>query len=1059
MNYIIGMSVTQKHQISIQENLAYAAGSIVVYYSYKENQQEKYLIGKAQVHAILISRDGTHVFTGEQATKNPAVNIFKLTDEREINISQQLKGHKFGITQIVESPAKPYLVSLGSEPDKGLFVWDWSQGIKLTVNKLSKPVNTIRFNDNGRLLISAGQGHLKYWQFKNDGSIIAYDNMMDPKPFLLNEQFMHKNFIDIHVTQYSVFALTFDSLITVFSLQTKQFEKWMDLKATNSYSLTSHSNYLITGCSDAIIRIFNLNMQHIVTLSKPPNLGNYNIEKGITKLKVQGDQFADCLAVQIYQNYLVAAYSDRTMFLWDIGNFEKIVVKRSFLNHSASINDLQIMTQQSSIEATFFVTASSDQTLRVWHIYEQQPLGLRRNAYCKYLSKIIYIGDQYQHFKANQQAQLQIRCVRVSKDGNYLACGDSAGILRIFSTQTFTLYKQIQAHDQDIMTLDFSEYIDLLATGSRDRIINIYDDQFQKIGSLEEHTSSVTCVKFSKNKLISCGLDKAIIFREFNGQKFKIYHQEQISKIYSMDVSFNNLYICLEKKISIYDIPTGKLKQSFETDANSKILLYSKDDQNCLQIATYSDKNIKIYNNKFELIQKFQHDQLTSMGFAMDNKHFITAGHEGCIIIWKLNKVFKKKQLGLIGKKLKQVFAQQDLKSSKEWTINSLWIEDELRGFLNNNKQQQQQQQQQQNQKQEEEQVELFKFESDNEMDPKSSKQIENALSPLGNSQFNYKDQKFDKDDIKTIQNQLLIVQNNLNKVNEKQQNKYQIHNNQETIQEVNQLEEQSQLNFFYEKSQYQQTSRSQSVDSQILKKRTREEIKQDKLKQLNKKHDMLQQNLITQESQVDQTQRDTTGLETKIIEQDTQIINSQLHSNLNFYADYQQQQNKQFIPTEASLQINNATQTQEHIKQIIGPISKDSINLNNSYAYDQHYHQQLVDPTQQQIFQQTNLARCHIRQIQVELLDLTNLLNQIKDQQVKENVLREIDDDLNNLQKSIQLIRKQEQQEQQTNRIMEQSQAQLSEEDIKKIVINCSKEMFENYSKVLFEQIKGKNI
>jgi hypothetical protein len=31
----------------------------------------------------------------------------------------------------------------------------------------------------------------------------------------------------------------------------------MDLKATNAYSLASHSNYLICGCSDAIIRIFN----------------------------------------------------------------------------------------------------------------------------------------------------------------------------------------------------------------------------------------------------------------------------------------------------------------------------------------------------------------------------------------------------------------------------------------------------------------------------------------------------------------------------------------------------------------------------------------------------------------------------------------------------------------------------------------------------------------------------------------------------------------------------------------------------------------------------------
>jgi hypothetical protein len=45
-----------------------------------------------------------------------------------------------------------------------------------------------------------------------------------------------------------------------------------------------------------------------------------------------------------------------------------------------------------------------------------------------------------------------------------------------------------------------------------------------------------------------------------------------------MDVSFNSLYICLEKKISIYDIPTGKLRQQFETDLNTKIMLYCKDD-------------------------------------------------------------------------------------------------------------------------------------------------------------------------------------------------------------------------------------------------------------------------------------------------------------------------------------------------------------------------------------------------------------------------------------------------------------------------------------------------
>lgn len=45
--------------------------------------------------------------------------------------------------------------------------------------------------------------------------------MMDPKPFGLNEKFMHKNFIDTHVTESSVYALTYDSLMTVFSLKSK----------------------------------------------------------------------------------------------------------------------------------------------------------------------------------------------------------------------------------------------------------------------------------------------------------------------------------------------------------------------------------------------------------------------------------------------------------------------------------------------------------------------------------------------------------------------------------------------------------------------------------------------------------------------------------------------------------------------------------------------------------------------------------------------------------------------------------------------------------------------
>lgn len=66
--------------------------------------------------------------------------------------------------------------------------------------------------------------------------------------------------------------------------------------------------------------------------------------------------------------------------------------------------------------------------------------------------------------------------MKVSKDGNYLACGDSMGKLRVFSTLKFELIKEMQIHESEILALDFSDCIDFLASGSRDRIIHIFDD-------------------------------------------------------------------------------------------------------------------------------------------------------------------------------------------------------------------------------------------------------------------------------------------------------------------------------------------------------------------------------------------------------------------------------------------------------------------------------------------------------------------------------------------------------------------------------------------------------
>lgn len=90
-----------------------------------------------------------------------------------------------------------------------------------------------------------------------------------------------------------------------------------------------------------------------------------------------------------------------------------------------------------------------------------------------------------------------IRCVKVSPEGRFLACGDWFGNLRIYdlTNQTkITQKKFIEAHETEIICLAFSPPIFTegrywLASGSRDKSITIYDSDhdFQVIMVLNQH--------------------------------------------------------------------------------------------------------------------------------------------------------------------------------------------------------------------------------------------------------------------------------------------------------------------------------------------------------------------------------------------------------------------------------------------------------------------------------------------------------------------------------------------------------------------------------------------
>jgi WD40 repeat protein len=216
---------------------------------------------------------------------------------------------------------------------------------------------------------------------------------------------------------------------------------------------------------------------------------------------------------------LAVLYSDRMMLIWDMKNKSKIQIHRSFLSHNSTITDLRVMPD-SSKQITRFVTSSTDKTVRIWNFYDYQDSELKgkvkRNIYCKELEKIVYVQEEeFPHFKQQivpdsdeevietppEDLEKQVRCVAVSPDGSHIATGDQYGYLRVYETETGDKLKEMLAHEQEVVCLDYSPFKSddgefLMASGSRDRLIHVFTSagNYEPVNHLDEHTSSLVAV-------------------------------------------------------------------------------------------------------------------------------------------------------------------------------------------------------------------------------------------------------------------------------------------------------------------------------------------------------------------------------------------------------------------------------------------------------------------------------------------------------------------------------------------------------------------------------------
>ncbi|KAM6912799.1 mitogen-activated protein kinase-binding protein 1 [Xenentodon cancila] len=671
--------------------LAYPAGCVVVLLNPRKNKQHHiFNSSRKAITTLAFSPDGKYVVTGESGHM-PAVRVWEVLDRVQVS---ELQEHKYGVACVAFSPNGKYIVSVGYQHDMMVNVWNWKKNIVVAANKVSSKVTAVSFSDDSSYFVTAGNRHVKFWYL--DHTKTSKVNATVPllgRSGLLGE--LRNNFFtDVACGRgrqsSSTFCITSSGLLCEFN-DRRLLDKWVELRTTQATCLSVTEEFIFCGCSDGTVRAFSpVNLHFLYTLPRPHCLG------ADVASMVDASQLFSCVAESRYpdtvavtydstNHWLSCVYNDHSVYVWDVRDIRRAGKLYSALHHSSCVWSVEVYTEMVGVNEVHlppgsFLSCSSDNTIRLWSTDGHNVL--LGNILSHDLQKVIYVDDSITGLldtdsitvaagnteKAGpsglegqqlEQIRLGIRTLRVSPDGQHLASGDRMGVLRIHDLESMMEILNVQAHDSEILCLEFSKPdtgLQLLATASRDRLIHILDagQDYSLVQTLDEHSSSITAIRFAANegkvRLISCGADKSVYFRTAqqtaDGLEFtRTHHAVRKSTLYDMDVEPTRKYAavgCQDRNIRIFNISNGKQKKVYKgSQGEDGTVIKVQIDPSGLYIATScSDKNISIFDffSGECVATMFGHSEIvTGLKFSSDCRHLITVSGDSCIFVWRLS--------------------------------------------------------------------------------------------------------------------------------------------------------------------------------------------------------------------------------------------------------------------------------------------------------------------------------------------------------------------------------------------------------------------------------------
>uniref|UniRef100_A0A915PYL5 Anaphase-promoting complex subunit 4-like WD40 domain-containing protein n=1 Tax=Setaria digitata TaxID=48799 RepID=A0A915PYL5_9BILA len=680
---VLGCTVISRSSVSVDDNrgiVAYPAGATVILYNPRNNAQA-HLIGttKNSITCLSFSLCGRYIATGETGHE-PRIRVWELYDPKgQFAFTQivDIKHHQLGINCVRFTP-NGYLVSVGNQHDRSIVVWEWRTQQKIAENRLTSKVNSIDITEQGGC-VTVGIRHVKFWHVAKRPEYSKSVPLQGRSAILADQR--NNTFLDVCCAPDNrTFSVTETSLLIEF--HDKKLVSTYDLHNEVPRSLVLGIGELFVGFNNGFIRCFDIaTMKHKFTFCKPHYLSCDVAEGAKQDALSPGSHPTGCrypdvrtLTYNKRTGMLTVIYSDRSIYTWQQTN-QSILKISSQLFHVGPIYppNFEWLPQGS------FITGGTDQTIRMWNVDhllrsfdENKATSLPyMNVFSDDLKKVIFLTNKVFGAPLSDTCN-GVKSLKVSPDGKHLAAGSRDGNLSIYdlTISTMEMIAFFEAHESDIMCMEYSDPQStryLLATGSRDRMVHLFDplNSYQPLASIDDHTSTVNSILFVQEgdnlQLISSAADRSIVIRKMVGSEPSSVTFSRVTHIKSQFglncVVLNTegmVAACQDRQLRTYSFQGKLTKQIKGAASDDGQLTRVRLDPSGIYAATVcTNRNVYIIDvatGEFAAVLTGQSENITDIAFSADCRRLYVISYSGCIFVWRLSNFLVNKMLAVLRK-------------------------------------------------------------------------------------------------------------------------------------------------------------------------------------------------------------------------------------------------------------------------------------------------------------------------------------------------------------------------------------------------------------------------